>query len=218
MGLGSSREAYPPQPRRRAHAPRANSPAGKKRRRGLFRRVQPAPPTEAPPITRPHVSRRQIAYGPHPGPTRIPYYVRSRPASLPPRYHRNIPFAYLPAQQPIIVPPRAYPPMFVPQQIPVPPAMIIPQRVGPPPPMMMPQSAGPPPMFMMPQQVSAPPMGQSPWTGYVPPLYNNVPASTPGQAGMTGMPARSYPAATRNLFTDWTGGGIISPGFLGPPI
>ena len=227
MGVGGSREPSSSQARRQAQSARQNSPSGRRRRRGFFGRVRPAPTTEPLVTTRHHISR------PHHVHTRIPNYVRPhhiRPASLPPYYNRQVPFAYYPAQQPFFVPPRAYQPMMMPQQIPVPPAMIIPQPAVRPQPMMMPQSIVPPQMYMMPQQTPAQApifssptrMAQPAWAGYAPPVqsfYNNIPASIPAQVSMPAGSYRSpYSVATRNLFTDWTGGGIISPGFLGPPI
>jgi hypothetical protein len=51
----------------------------------------------------------------------------------------------------------------------------------------------------------------------VQPVYNNIgyPNSIPG--GNAYYPLL-YPSTPGRLVTDWTGGGKISPGFLGPPI
>lgn len=66
--------------------------------------------------------------------------------------------------------------------------------------------------------MSSPPMSM-PYVQQPPiqPIYNNmgIPASMPGGAGYYPF---SYPSAPMRLITDWTGGGKISPGFLGPPI
>ena len=54
---------------------------------------------------------------------------------------------------------------------------------------------------------------QQPMQMQIPPAYNNYAAPAPVPAGRN-----LYPSAPARLMTDWTGGGIISPGFLGPPI
>ncbi|CAF0932338.1 unnamed protein product [Adineta ricciae] len=55
----------------------------------------------------------------------------------------------------------------------------------------------------------------------VAPMYNNIGASVPAAVGLSG-PIGPFSAPNRpigpNLGTDWTGGGKISPGFLGPPL
>jgi hypothetical protein len=82
--------------------------------------------------------------------------------------------------------------------------MMQPQRV---PPFM-----GPPPSMGMPM---TPPYVQQP---PLQPAYNyNIGASAPMPGGTRFYPS-SYPSAPMRLMTDWTGGGKISPGFLGPPI
>jgi hypothetical protein len=47
--------------------------------------------------------------------------------------------------------------------------------------------------------------------------YYSAPVST-GISGPVGPYSSPYQAANAKLSTDWTGGGKISPGFLGPPI
>jgi hypothetical protein len=91
-------------------------------------------------------------------------------------------------------------------------------------PMMMMSSLRPPPPQAMPQYMypSSPPTGMPMSTPYMPqPVYSPVArptiASTSSYGG-TGYYPSSYPIAPGRLLTDWTGGGVISPGFLGPPI
>jgi hypothetical protein len=74
-------------------------------------------------------------------------------------------------------------------------------------------------MMMMPPNVpssypSTPYAQQAP----IQPVYNNIgyPGSIPG--GNAYYPQMYPSAAPARLITDWTGGGKISPGFLGPPI
>jgi hypothetical protein len=81
-----------------------------------------------------------------------------------------------------------------------------------------------PPQYMMmmapSQQVAPSPYISPPYVQQAqiqPAAYNNIgyPGSIPG--GNVYYPL-SYPSAPTRLITDWTGGGKISPGFLGPPI
>lgn len=98
-----------------------------------------------------------------------------------------------------------------PSYMPVQPMMMMPPR--PPPP------SQPMPQFMYP---SSPPTGMPMPPPYVPQsVYSPVapPAAAPTNSyGGTGYYSSSYPSAPGRLLTDWTGGGVISPGFLGPPI
>ena len=79
----------------------------------------------------------------------------------------------------------------------------------------------PRPMMMLPPQRVAPYMApmSSPYAQPAPmqPVYNNMqpPGPMPGAAAFY---PPSYPPAPARFITDWTGGGKISPGFLGPPI
>ena len=88
----------------------------------------------------------------------------------------------------------------------------------PPQPMMMMSPPRLPPPQAMPQYMypSSPPTGMPMSTPYMPqPVYSPVapPATAPAS-----YYSSSYPTAPGRLLTDWTGGGVISPGFLGPPI
>ena len=66
-------------------------------------------------------------------------------------------------------------------------------------------------LMMRPPQLSASPYGaQMP----IQPVYNNPAFASPAPVGNPYYP--SVPPA--RLLTDWTGGGKISPGFLGPPL
>jgi len=121
-------------------------------------------------------------------------------------YPGNRPFpTYIPLQ-PMSSPflPISYNNYPVPSNMPPQYMMMQPQRMAPP--MPVPYMGLPPPMST--------PYGQQ---AQMQPVYNNigVPASMPGG---TGFYPPSYPSAPARLITDWTGGGQISPGFLGPPI
>jgi hypothetical protein len=134
-----------------------------------------------------------------------------------------------------MISPQQFQPMVIPQQVPQSQPILMPQ------PMMMPQQV---PQFQpmaMPQQVSPSvfsPYISSPYSTGVPfstpysqqqpqvgPVYNNPGVSARLPTGMIGQstPYSSpypppYQGANVQLSTDWTGGGKISPGFLGPPI
>ncbi len=77
-----------------------------------------------------------------------------------------------------------------------------------------------PPQYMMMMSPNIPsPYVSNPYVqqAQVQPVYNNIgyPNSIPG--GNAYYPLL-YPSTPGRLVTDWTGGGKISPGFLGPPI
>lgn len=86
----------------------------------------------------------------------------------------------------------------------------------------------PSPMMMVQPRISPmiPPSSPSMPISYmqqlrVPPMYNIM--STPIYAsapviGGNALDPLKYPLPSYRLVTDWTGGGKISPGFLGPPI
>jgi hypothetical protein len=133
---------------------------------------------------------------------------------------------YIPPRQPIIIPPQQVQPMVMPQQVPLSQPFAMPQQVPQYQPMQMPQQVSP--SMFSPYMSSPYSMGIPLSTPYaqqqpqVQPNYSNIGGvSTPAFTGMTGINTPySFPrqATTIKLFTDWTGGGKISPGFLGPPI
>jgi hypothetical protein len=238
MGLGSSREQYGLQPRRRPTGPGLGSRHGKKRRRGFFRRIRQVPTTQ-PVIPVRHHSYHQNLYGRRPYVPQIPYYGLQQPiypASVP--YNNYIAPSYMSPRQPMMMmPPQQYqammpqpipqsqPMMVPPQQVPLFQPGMMPQQVPQPRPMMMPHQV--PPYMYSPYMYPPPSMGMpvsSPYVQQQPqvqPIYNNIGGSAPVSTGMTG-PAAPYPSSYQRTFgklsTDWTGGGKISPGFLGPPI
>ena len=66
------------------------------------------------------------------------------------------------------------------------------------------------PYMMMAAPYTPPPYLQPP---QIQPAYNNI-----GYPGGSPYYPSPYPPAPARLLTDWTGGGKISPGFLGPPL
>jgi len=139
--------------------------------------------------------------------------------------------------------PQQFQPMVIPQQVPqsqpmmIPQPAMMPQPAVMPQPMMIPQQVPQSQPMAMPQQVSPAvfsPYILSPYSTGVPfsapyvqqqpqvrPVYNNVGVSAQVPTGMTGQNipySFPYQAANVQFTTDWTGGGKISPGFLGPPI
>ena len=213
MGIGSSQEPYDPVGPRQVRPPRPGSQGGKKRRRRFFRRSKPEPTAQPVPSShRPHSPRRHAHHSRHintPAPT---YVIRPRagpPAPVP--YNRNYaPFAYPFLRQPMMMMPQQQLPVYNPMMMPTGPPMMMPQQAAPPPPPMV-----PPYMY-----AAAPPPAAPQWIRYpqAPPAYNFNNAAPTGMAA----PAQAYrplnPLGSVNLLTDWTGGGVISPGFLGPPI
>ncbi|CAF3581975.1 unnamed protein product [Rotaria sordida] len=128
--------------------------------------------------------------------------------------------------QPIIPPPRPVQPIVPPQQVPQFQPIILPQQVPEIPPMMMPQQIIPPmsPPYLSPPYSMAMPASSTPYVQQqlqAQPIINNMGVSPPISAGITNpvVPnVLSNQGRPINFFTDWTGGGKISPGFLGPPI
>ncbi len=193
MGIGNSREPYGQRPRRRSRS-RSRSPifgilGGKNKRRGSFRRRRHNSTTE--PVL-PSATRPisyQSLYGSYYANRQFPVYPQVQPISSP-----FLPISYNNYSAPSNIPPQY---MMMLQQ----------QRVAP----FMPTPYTPPPISM--PYVQQPPMQ---------PAYNNiggVPAPVPtGMPIGTGIYPPPYSSAPARLITDWTGGGKISPGFLGPPI
>ncbi|CAF0832168.1 unnamed protein product [Adineta ricciae] len=132
-------------------------------------------------------------------------------------------------------------PMMMPQNLLQQQAMMMPQYMPQQSPMMMPQESPQSQAMRMAQQMPASiysPYASTPYsigasysTPYAPqpvpqqpqvaPMYNNIGASVPAAVGLSG-PVGPFSSPNRlvgpNLGTDWTGGGKISPGFLGPPL
>lgn len=222
MGLGSSKQ--------RAEKKRRNQSLGKQKpRRGIFRKIRPystVPPTV--PYPRPHPPASHYQYGSRCPGQQIAGYGRS-PLSYPysllkpyntysPRLYNNyssFPLQnygsqpYIAPSQPLIIPPpiSQLPPVIIPQ-VSEPPVMVIPNQV--------------PPSFTSPSLAPYLPAAAyaSPQTPYQA-IYNPV-GRSPFTATGIGNPVQVgpsyYPGGNANLFTDWTGGGQISPGFLGPPL
>jgi len=188
MGIGNSREPYGQRPRRRSRSPRFGNLGGKNNRRGYFRRRRSSPTTETVLPAATIPISYQPLYGSYYANRQLPVYMPFQPISSP-----FLPLSYNNYSAPSNIPPQY---MMMPQQ-----------RVAP----SMPTPYMSPPISM--------PYVQQP---QMQPAYNNiggVPAPVP--AGMpigTGVYPPSYPSAPVRLITDWTGGGKISPGFLGPPI
>jgi hypothetical protein len=115
------------------------------------------------------------------------------------------------ASRPIAEPTPFYAPMQ-PQFLPMPYNMNAAPSFMSPQPMMMPPAppVGP---YMIPPQMQMPYVQQA----QMQPAYNNMqfPGIMPGGTGPYSSPYASIPP---RLITDWTRGGVISPGFLGPPI
>ena len=159
-------------------------------------------PTAIPPPMRrmrhhPHPSRPPMILPPISIP--LPMQPRMSPASaFPPLYNPYSPYSvYQPAMGPY--------PSMIPRSIPV--ATAAPQAgvAASVPPIVVPLE----PSLAAPQIFYPPASG---WTGAGQVLPNyNIPASMPVQTAV-------LPRISRNLYTDWTGGGVISPGFLGPPL
>ncbi|CAF3350171.1 unnamed protein product [Rotaria socialis] len=194
MGIANSRELHGNRQGRPSPYFGSSNQGENRYRRYFFRRRMPNT-TISP--TLPNVAQsnsNQFLYGTRPGMSPMPVYapLPPLPSRLPPMSYNNFPVA-----------------SYMPQQ----PMMVLPQRVAP-------MMSTP---YMNPVSPSSPPIS----TLYMPhaqaqqPFFNNMvrPASVPMTvpAGVLFSPPLNSVAPMR-LLTDWTGGGQISPGFLGPPI
>lgn len=209
MGAGSSREYYGAS--RGNRPPSAKYGHGKrKRRRGVIRQAKPTVITQPlPPIK--YRSSLHHHYGLHPlAYARMPVQAPlSYPRYMPNLYNNYAMSPYAFSRQPYMMPAQRYQPMSMPPSL---------------------------PMSMF-QQPSAPLYSAYPSAPYatgapmstpyaaqptpVPFNYNDVPVSAPIPMSMpsSATPYPSFrPMTAGKLSTDWTGGGKISPGFLGPPI
>ena len=124
----------------------------------------------------------------------------TQPVSYQPLYSYNYPFRVAPAYGRLQPMPSPYLPIAY-NNYPAPPQYMMMQ--SPPPPQVAPVA---PPPYM------SPPIS-TPYVPQVQPIYNN-----PGYPGAIPAGSLYYPSAPARLITDWTGGGKISPGFLGPPL
>lgn len=192
MGIANSREPYGLRPRRGSPSPGRGIFGGRNNRRGQVRRRRSSVTTQAIlPFGTVPISHQNL-YGPYYGNRQGPIYSPFNPMSSP-----YLPISYNNYSAPQYIPPQ----YMMPQQ----------QRIAP---YMSPPALPPPPPPSMPT-----PYVQQP---QIQPIYNNiggypVPASMGALVG-TGLYPPSYPSAPVRILTDWTAGGQISPGFLGPPI
>ncbi|CAF1135121.1 unnamed protein product [Rotaria sp. Silwood1] len=155
-------------------------------------------------------------------PPKPPLMIPSPPPPVPPMLIS--PTQKIPPM--VIPPPQRIQPLVPPQQLPQFPPIMLPQQVSEPQPMMMPQQIAPSissPYVYSPYPMSMP-MPPTPYPQQQPqaqPIINNIGISPPISPVMANpiMPSPvPFQGRTVNAFTDWTGGGKISPGFLGPPI
>jgi hypothetical protein len=188
MGIGHSRERYG----QRREEPGSINPRERKYKRGVFRRRRHIPTISTTSLTVTQPSLFRFSHGAYGSPLPVSAYPAIQPI-LPP----FLPISYNHYPAPSYMSPQYMMPL--PKVAPSMPAPFIAS-----PPISMP--------YMQPAQIQPVPFQ---------PSYNNigVPASMPmGMSGGPGFYPSSYPPAPARLITDWTGGGQISPGFLGPPI
>lgn len=223
MGSGSSRKYN----KHRANAEAYNRPGHNQRRQrparqpiqiqpgaSVARRHHPHHPHHAQHHQNYHRHHRHPSYYPFNYESPVPMYLNSNPLrgpvmnNYPPWLYQQTPspMAYplqsqYPYQRPIV-------PQY-PSQSPVPYTQLLRET----PPIVEPM----PSYGYEPQRSAWPPYGQSSMPVYSPAQYNAA-----GQSGMNGVQQNNYnqlyQTGPRNLNTDWTGGGVNSPGFLGPPL
>ncbi len=179
--------------------------------------------------------------------TAMPYMQPNQPMMIPPSQpfqpmmipqQPPLPYSIMVPPQPRPITVAQFSNMMMPQQIPQ--SVMMQQYMQQPHNAMMPQQILQSQPYRMPQQlqpsmytpyVSSPYAMSTPYPAsyaqqqqqqpQVQPMYNNIGVSAPGPA-IISAPSGPYSSANRpagpNLGTDWTGGGKISPGFLGPPL
>ncbi|CAF1074465.1 unnamed protein product [Rotaria magnacalcarata] len=198
MGIANSRELHGNRQRRSSPCFESSNQGENRYRRYFFRRRMPST-TISP--TLPNVAQsnsNQFLYGARSGMSSIPVYAPLPPLSsrLPPMSYNNFPVAsYMPQQPMMVLPQRVAPMMSTPYMNPVSP------------------SSPPMPTLYMPQAQAQAQAQQPFFNNMVRPAF--MPMTVPGGA-LFSPPLNSV--APMRLLTDWTGGGQISPGFLGPPI
>jgi hypothetical protein len=142
------------------------------------------------------------------------HVLRFRPrAAMLPAMMRNYPpvnYPFAPSALPLVQPPYSNYPTVLMHPTVSPPDPI---ASGAYPPMPFSTLAFPPSMAYPRPMAAATPA--APWSQ---PAFNNAPMMAPTRTGLTAVPSMPFSAGPRNLPTDWTGGGVISPGFLGPPL
>lgn len=228
MGIGSSQEQHGARIGRRSPGPKYHVPGKKKRRRGLFRRARRVTTQPIVPIKYHSSHRYPHAVRRHGLPMPVyPQLLPAYPGYIPMSYNNYAMPPYAFSRQPYMMPSQQFQPMPMQQSMPViiPPPFMMPQTAAWPPPMAMPQQRAPPMYSAYPSSPYS--MGvpmSTPYVQQAPQIfsnYNNIGASAPISTGMVTPAApysSPYQATGAKLSTDWTGGGKISPGFLGPPI
>lgn len=229
MGIGSSGMQSQPRQKRRHPSSKYGSYGGKKQQRGPLRGHRPRSPPQVVPYPVPIKQRphQRYAYGSYPYIQHVPAYA---PVSQPQAYsgympvyqinYPNAPNTY--PRQPAMVPQQMPQSVIAPSPVPLYQPGMMPQQV----PMSQPMSRQVPlsmfPPYMYPS-AAAYPTGVPYSAPYAQPAFNNVvssPSYSPGGgiASPNFAASNSYNLTSGQLSTDWTGGGKISPGFLGPPI
>ncbi len=208
MGIGSSREYGQPRLRRRSPPSRYGRQVKQKRRRSFLQRGLASLTTQSV-IPIKHHSPHLYGYGS--SPYILPPFSPLYSGYMPSPYNNYPALPYAALRQPFFIPPM---PILQPQPVMIPQPMAAAQQI--PSPLYSPYISSP---YATGAPVSTPYVPQQ---SQVPPVYNvggaSVPIASMGATGPTGVYSTPYQSASRKLSTDWTGGGMISPGFLGPPI
>jgi hypothetical protein len=206
MGGGNSRRQNGQQPARVEQRAQARLPRPRRLFRQIRRSVSPTTQTIVPASTRRHYLR-QTAYLMDPSNRVNSSYLPIGPF---------LPMQYDYFGRPMYMPNRSM--MMFSQRMPTPapgsyvmsPSALPPPLVPPPPPILSPAAPSllplPAPNMPMPSPYVQPAM----MGNYT--IRPSAPPSVPIVYPTT------YPTANGRLITDWTGGGQISPGFLGPPL
>ncbi|CAF1243873.1 unnamed protein product [Rotaria sordida] len=188
MGIGNSQTSQ------RHQSSGHGTSNGKKQKKRFFRRNKSSPTRDfnLPSVIQP--ASYQRLFGTRRGTRPIPIYPpleQPSPSFLPISYNNFRVSSYMPPQPMMMLPPRVTPFM---------PASYMAPAPSPQPPISI-------PYIQQPQ---------------IQPIYNNMaaaPTSMPmGISAGAILNPPLYPGAPARFITDWTGGGAISPGFLGPPI
>ena len=224
MGIGSSGMQGEYRQKRRYPSSKYGSYGGKKQKRGSFFKktgLRSTPQSVQPVIPMQPYSQYNSAFGPYPYMQRpIPAYgpvPQAYPGYMPMNYNNysNVPNVYYPQQPPPPPPPPppqipVYQPNAIPQQVPVAQPMPMTRQV--------PYTTYSPYAYPSPSP-PAYPTGTPYSTPYVQPQVAQPVYPTGGSFGSSSFTSSGpYRQTSGQLSTDWTGGGKISPGFLGPPI
>jgi hypothetical protein len=226
MGIGNSRKRYVNRPDKPSLSTTESSPGGGKPRKAFFQQRKSIPIVEAAPPIMVHSIPNRAMYGSYAAMAPMPIYAPAQPMSSPflsMRYNNFAASPYMAPRSMMMPSQRMAPPMQTPFLALPAPSMSTPyvnrthfqHHYNH---MVAPRTNN---HMAIPRMINHMAVPRTinymavPRTMTRMPVPRTMPAIMTGAGGVFPPP---YPSVPTRLLTDWTGGGKISPGFLGPPI